>query len=494
MLAVGDTVLFGKYQVCRVLGEGRSGTVYKARHVILDQYRAIKQVSISQDSREDPGREAAVLKGLRHPGIPIIYDIYRTDQHCFIVEEYLEGESLYALVSREGSLSRAKTISIGIQLCRIISYLHHSADEPILHLDLQPKNLLLCQDALKLIDFDQAVFMSHGSSPATRRGTVGCAAPEQYGREPLDERTDIYAIGALLFYMRKGVFPAAKSAPGEVPDGLTAVVERCLRKKREERYGDVDALLDDLISLRDGENPGHIPSSLIIAFAGCRSGIGATHGSLGLAAYLADRGIPALYEENNDSGAAWQLADEAGVCPDGKGIVYVSKWQLLPSYGDAVRLPVIRPEEFPVRIRDYGGQWEEAAGDMDADAVCLVCGGKGWEWESAAMAVHGLAPGGRLALLLNHMGEREAAAAPAGGLKREISAAAGKIPALSMPFFPRPDRLGTAERGFFEVLWRELLRIAGGSDGDFGGGSFPGFPADRGFRGLRRRRRKPRKS
>lgn len=131
------------------------------------------------------------------------------------MEEFLEGESLFALVSRRGSLSKAETVSYGIQLCRIISYLHHSADNPILHLDLQPKNILLCQDVLKLIDFDQAVFKSCGRRAARRCGTAGCAAPEQYTDEPLDEQTDIYAIGALLFYMRKGMFPNA----GACPDG-----------------------------------------------------------------------------------------------------------------------------------------------------------------------------------------------------------------------------------------------------------------------------------
>ena len=162
-----------------MLGAGRSGTVYKARHVMLDQYRAIKQIPARQENREEPEREARILKGLKHPGIPIIYDVFRTKESYFLVEEFLEGESLFALVSRRGSLSKAETVSYGIQLCRIISYLHHSADNPILHLDLQPKNILLCQDVLKLIDFDQAVFKS-------------CARRSGKGREARERRFSRY--------------------------------------------------------------------------------------------------------------------------------------------------------------------------------------------------------------------------------------------------------------------------------------------------------------
>lgn len=433
------------------MGAGRSGTVYKARHVMLDQYRAIKQIPARQENREEPEREARILKGLKHPGIPIIYDVFRTKESYFLVEEFLEGESLFALVSRRGSLSKAETVSYGIQLCRIISYLHHSADNPILHLDLQPKNILLCQDVLKLIDFDQAVFKSCGRRAARRCGTAGCAAPEQYTDEPLDEQTDIYAIGALLFYMRKGMFPNAGACPDGKAGGLTAVIGKCLCEKKEERYDSVSTLLRELISLEEESFSNQNLSSLTIAFAGSKPGIGVTHVSLGLAVFLADRGIPVLYEEKNESGAAWQIADDAGAYPDCQGVILAGPWRLLPDYGPAVHLPRLTRKEGEnagVRLLDYGSDAARAAEDADADALCLICGGKPWEREQTARAVKAALAACRMVTAVNHLGEE---GVPAGA---DVLRKGGEI--LRVPFFPLPGRLDEKAEDFCRALYAAL--------------------------------------
>ncbi len=187
--------LFGKYQLYGILGTGRAGTVFLAVHLGLEEYRAIKRVPKSFLKYEHLRREALVLKELRHPGIPIIFDVEEDEFYSYLIEEYLEGESLYDLVKKQGHLSRELAISYGIQLTSIISYLHLAGPNPILHLDLQPKNLLLCHDTVKLIDFGLASSVDDANMPGERYGTVGCAAPEQYSKDGvLDERTDIYAI------------------------------------------------------------------------------------------------------------------------------------------------------------------------------------------------------------------------------------------------------------------------------------------------------------
>ena len=87
---------FGKYRLCRELGNGRSGTVYLAYHVELEEYRAVKVVPKSLADYDTFRKEALFLKTLRHPGIPIVYDVEEDTGYSYLIEEYLEGESLYA--------------------------------------------------------------------------------------------------------------------------------------------------------------------------------------------------------------------------------------------------------------------------------------------------------------------------------------------------------------------------------------------------------------
>ena len=97
---ISDTILFGKYRLCRMIGRGRTGTVYLAKHESLGEYRAIKEVPKSDASYGQFLREARIMKDLHHPSIPIIYDLEETDTHCYLIEEFLEGESLTTLVQR----------------------------------------------------------------------------------------------------------------------------------------------------------------------------------------------------------------------------------------------------------------------------------------------------------------------------------------------------------------------------------------------------------
>ena len=149
---IGEHVLFGKYRLCRKLGAGRSGNVFLAWHTELEEYRAVKIVPKTMADYETFRKEALFLKTLRHPGIPLVYDVEEDLTNSYLIEEYLEGESLYALVKRLGSLSMKTAAEIGIQVCRLIQFMN-TADNPILYLDLQPKNLLVCNGAVRLIDF-----------------------------------------------------------------------------------------------------------------------------------------------------------------------------------------------------------------------------------------------------------------------------------------------------------------------------------------------------
>ena len=146
-----------------------------------------------------------MLKNLDHPGIPLVYDLEEDADYFYLIEEYLEGCSLYALIKDQGTLQEDLAVRYGLQICSLVEYLHHSCNQPILHLDLQPNNLIIWNDTVRLIDFDHAADRISANAARVRYGTEGCEAPEQYTSDhPLDERTDIYAIGAVLRFMVKG--------------------------------------------------------------------------------------------------------------------------------------------------------------------------------------------------------------------------------------------------------------------------------------------------
>lgn len=399
-----DTVLFGKYRIIGTLGSGRNGSVLLAVHLGLHEYRAIKKVAgekkeslESQNTDKISGqkafpREADILKSLRHPGIPIIYDL-ETDPsgNYYIIEEYLEGHSLSALIKERGSLTRAEILTYGCELCRILVYLHSLKPNPILHLDLQPKNLMICCCALKLIDFDQAVFAAGEENLDKRFGTPGFAAPELYEKRIPDERADIYAIGALLFFMGTGKSPEESETEHvweRFGSRLGTVIGKCLNPQREKRFQSVRELEEELLALRTGVfNESQIPL-LTISVAGSCPGVGATHTALALSAFLTTYAGPCLYEEKNMSKAGASLGKYLGIQPDRKGIFRAGLVHVKPALGESVHPD---ENEFKIRVEDLG------AVNTKAEVSCmikpgtalflLVCGGREWELLESQRAI-----------------------------------------------------------------------------------------------------------
>ena len=120
-------------------------------------YTSVKIVPKKMSDYDSFKKEALFLKTLRHPGIPLVYDLEEDEAYSYLIEEYLEGESLYAMVKRLGGLPVKTAALFGIQICRLIQFMN-SAENPILYLDLQPKNLLVNETIIRLIDFDHAQY------------------------------------------------------------------------------------------------------------------------------------------------------------------------------------------------------------------------------------------------------------------------------------------------------------------------------------------------
>lgn len=439
---IEEHVLFGKYRLCRKLGAGRSGTVYLAYHTELEEYRAVKIVPKTMADYETFKKEALFLKTLRHPGIPLVYDVEEDLFNSYLIEEYLEGESLYALVKRLGSLSMKTAVEIGIQTCRLIQFMNTS-DNPILYLDLQPKNLLVCDGTVRLIDFDHAQYAEDAAAFGERYGTIGFAAPEQYLGEPLDCRTDVYAIGALLYFMCRG------EPPGKTADSLGAsgstwetdrIIRGCMAQKKEERYRNAGELEHALCELKAGISKEHAIESLNIVFAGARRGIGTTHAALGMSNFLTRNGCPALYQEEHDTDAVRTLIRNTKAKADDTGVYHMGALSIRPYYGSSVKMPY---RYFPAVIKDIGTSWQESACLPEAALYVLVCGGKWWETDHTLRAARYFKERGKSLLLFNHMAKE---------LLPRLPEDLAELQRCYLPFFANPFNEGRAADACFREI------------------------------------------
>jgi serine/threonine-protein kinase len=198
----------GKYQVLERLGEGGMGTVYRARDEMLDRDVAIKVLRpdlVRQQALVDRFRtEAVALARLAHPRIATLYGLEREGGELYMVMEFLRGETLEALVQREGRVSWRRAAEI---CAHIAEALDHAHDHGVVHRDIKPANVMVGPGgAIKVMDF--GIARMAGSSRQTRHGhsvgTPAYMAPEQLRGEECDGRTDLYALGAVFYELVTG--------------------------------------------------------------------------------------------------------------------------------------------------------------------------------------------------------------------------------------------------------------------------------------------------
>lgn len=369
-------ILCRKYRVLNVLGNSSDTIIYFAQHVMLREFYIIKKIN-----KEDPNfllrlKEVQFLMTLKHPCIPRLYDVFETGKEVYFVEEYMEGTTLQQVCDSE-QLSEQTIISYGISLCNLIYYLH-SADPPVLHLDIKPSNLIVHNGKLALIDFSAAQFATRDA--VTHFGTRFFAAPEQYESSQVSEQTDIYAAGAVLYYMVTHAGSQNKE-PGQQKScnpKLWDIILQCLNQDRNKRYDSILKVGDLLSGLRIKE-PLARKELCCYAVAGTQNRIGTTQFALQLASYLTRNKKRCVYSERNQSHAARELIRNEGILNREKGLYECHKVIILPySQNPFLTREVLR--DCDAAVFDYGVLTEDIVSEFtQADQSFLLYGGKPWE-------------------------------------------------------------------------------------------------------------------
>jgi len=271
-------VLGDRYRLLRKIGEGGMGEVYEGEHVYIHRRVAVKilrrEMASEPEAVERLQREAQSTSGLDHPNIVDCIDFGYSDGQVYLVMEWLEGENLDQRL-RRGPVDLATAVDIAAQAAAGLAEAH---DRGVIHRDLKPANVFLTRDrrgalVVKVLDFGIAKLAIHQTKltgTGVLVGTPNYMAPEQAFGDVVDARTDIYALGVILYEMVTGsvpfhadsplavlhlhtaripVPPSARAPERDISTELEAVVMRCLSKRPEDRFHSMQDVLHALGAL-----------------------------------------------------------------------------------------------------------------------------------------------------------------------------------------------------------------------------------------------------
>lgn len=401
-LAVGERI--GRYEILAPLGAGGMGEVYYARDPQLERAVAIKVLTSSRDATplqlERFQREARAIARITHPHICTIHDVGEVDGVPFLVMELLEGETLGARLER-GPLPMDRALVSAHQIAEALDAAHR---KDVVHRDLKPSNVMLTASGIKLLDFGlaklreterrDAIGLSTESLRLTEQGTVlgtiPYMAPEQVEGRDVDARTDIFALGSILYEMTSGRQAFEGRSPASlisailtqdpqplssvlpvVPPGVDRVLKKCLAKDPDQRWQSAADLTAALLWIRDDSASQHDsvraiekrrhswPAAAAMLTLGAAAGglviwMLASRGGLGHMSSPNPQFIPLTFRTGTVSAARF--------APDGETVLYSAAWG-----GEHYALFMTRrgsAESRPLNIPDAKLLGVSAAGDL----------------------------------------------------------------------------------------------------------------------------------
>ena len=393
-----------RYERIKVIYEARDTSVYLVRHRTLSEDRILKRIrkkdrmseeffiakeigrkerseldrSISAEEERaghpeqtgfgcGAGREAEILKNLRHPGIPILYDYEEDENDICLVEEYVRGVPLSEYLEWRRSISVEQICSFLVQICEILEYLHKREPFPILYQDLKPEHLYLRGEELMLIDYGAALYVPQSGQAFQKYGTPGYVAPEIVCHGTTSVQADIYSIGCVALLL-------ARHADERIPSWMNRLIRWAMKEKPKERPASIEIYRKEWENARaKAANSGKDPFPATIVVTGASPGCGTTHIAVSLTVYLNANGRRAYFADRTDSRTTQRLGRYGPGFYEKDMIIYHHHFQAVLNTGPAVEAP---PDPKGIRVVDAGCEFRE---DEEPDMTLCVVDSRPWQ-------------------------------------------------------------------------------------------------------------------
>jgi serine/threonine-protein kinase len=259
--------IIGKYKILQTIGSGGFGTVYLAEDTWIDKKVALKVPHKQSVDFGELLREPRLLASLNHPNIVTILTAEKQENVFFIVMEFVPGETLEAIIVREGALDLARALDYTCQICNAVDHAHRQG---VLHRDLRPSNVLVADRGLvKVADFGTSRFLEIAAHGTTVIGSPPYMAPEQFHGKAVFA-SDIYSLGVTMYQMLTGTLPYDTPSPADldrlmrgefqigprlrnpkVPKAINDIVVKALAPDIASRYQRAGDILEDVLAARD---------------------------------------------------------------------------------------------------------------------------------------------------------------------------------------------------------------------------------------------------
>lgn len=269
-------VFDNRYRIEKIIGVGGMAVVFKAEDILISRSVAVKilkeEIARDEQSVKRFINESKAVSMLSHPNIVNIYDVSVKGELKYIVMEYIEGITLKTYMTRKGVLTLREIIGYVEQILRALEHAHSKG---IVHRDIKPQNIMLLKNGIvKVTDFGIAKLPNAETVTMTDKaiGTVFYISPEQASGNAIDQRSDIYSLGVLMYEMATGKLPFTADSPvtvalmqinefacppkevnPDIPFGLGQIIEAAMEKEPDDRYQNASIMLRQLMKLK--ENP-----------------------------------------------------------------------------------------------------------------------------------------------------------------------------------------------------------------------------------------------